>query len=133
MLQINCPFCGPRDESEFTCGGEAHISRPLAENCLSDKEFADYLFYRHNPKGLFLERWRHAAGCRRWFNIARDTHSHEIIEVYAMGSKPKTAAARKAYEQNWRRGTAAEAAARIGANPAGANPAGAKQKNRSGK
>jgi len=36
MLLINCPHCGPRDESEFSCGGEAHIARPLAENTLSD-------------------------------------------------------------------------------------------------
>ena len=67
MLQLNCPFCGLRDEAEFSCGGEAHIARPLAHNQLSDKDFADYLFLRDNPKGVFLERWRHAAGCRRWF------------------------------------------------------------------
>ena len=32
MLQLNCPFCGLRDEAEFSCGGEAHIARPLARN-----------------------------------------------------------------------------------------------------
>lgn len=73
MMLIECPFCGPRDETEFSCGGEAHIARPLAENKISDADFADYLFMRDNPKGLFLERWRHSAGCRRWFNMARDT------------------------------------------------------------
>ena len=100
MLEIKCPYCGPRDEEEFACGGEAHIPRPLAENPISDKEFADYLFYRDNPKGVFLERWRHSAGCRRWFNVVRDTVSHEIIEVYAMGQKPaKTAAAKSAYRR----------------------------------
>ena len=25
MLQINCPWCGMRAESEFTCGGEGGI------------------------------------------------------------------------------------------------------------
>ena len=59
MLQLNCPFCGLRDEAEFSCGGEAHIARPLARNQLSDKDFADYLFMRDNPKGVFLERWCH--------------------------------------------------------------------------
>ena len=93
MLLIDCPFCGPRDESEFSCGGEAHIMRPLAENSITDNEFADYLFMRDNPKGLFLERWRHSTGCRRWFNVARDTVSHEIIEIYAMAKSPRTAAA----------------------------------------
>ncbi|MEC7209016.1 MAG: sarcosine oxidase subunit delta, partial [Pseudomonadota bacterium] len=57
MLQLDCPHCGPRDEAEFSCGGEAHIARPLAENKISDREFADYLFLRDNPKGVFLERW----------------------------------------------------------------------------
>ena len=26
MLRITCPHCGPRDESEFSCGGQAHIA-----------------------------------------------------------------------------------------------------------
>ena len=51
MMLIDCPFCGPRDETEFSCGGEAHIARPLAENKISDAEFADYLFMRDNPIG----------------------------------------------------------------------------------
>ena len=111
MLIINCPHCGPREESEFACGGEAHIARPLAENSISDAEFADYLFLRDNPKGLFLERWRHSAGCRRWFNIARDTVSHEIIEVYPMGALPRKKDALATHAASWRRDTAAERAA----------------------
>ncbi|MEK9849700.1 MAG: sarcosine oxidase subunit delta [Candidatus Puniceispirillum sp.] len=111
MLLIPCPFCGPRDETEFSCGGEAHIARPLADTQISDAEFAEYLFMRDNPKGLFLERWRHSAGCRRWFNLARDTISHEIIEVYPMGKLPQSAAAKTTYGQSWRRDTAAEKAA----------------------
>ncbi len=90
MLLIDCPHCGLRDETEFACGGEAHIARPLAENAISDAEFAEYLFWRDNPKGVFLERWCHTAGCRRWFNAARDTVTHEFIEIYAMGSLPKS-------------------------------------------
>ena len=112
MMLIECPFCGPRDETEFSCGGEAHIARPLAENKISDADFADYLFMRDNPKGLFLERWRHSAGCRRWFNMARDTVSHDVVEVYPMGALPKTAAAKSAYNTSWRRDTAAERAAK---------------------
>ena len=110
MMLINCPFCGPRDEIEFSCGGEAHIARPLAENTLSDKDFAEYLFMRDNAKGVFLERWCHIAGCRRWFNMARDTVSHEIIEIYPIGALPKNTSARSAYEKNQRRLSAAEKA-----------------------
>ena len=25
MFIINCPYCGERDQTEFSCGGEAHI------------------------------------------------------------------------------------------------------------
>ena len=28
MLLIKCPYCGERDQSEFTNGGEAHVTRP---------------------------------------------------------------------------------------------------------
>ena len=112
MMLIECPFCGPRDETEFSCGGEAHIARPLAENKISDADFADYLFMRDNPKGLFLERWRHSAGCRRWFNMARDTVSHDVVEIYPMGTLPKTAAAKSVYNTSWRRDTLAEQAAK---------------------
>lgn len=84
MLLIPCPWCGERDESEFHCGGESHIARPTNAETLSDAEWADYLYMRDNPKGLLFERWHHSSGCRRWFNVARDTVTHEIHAVYRM-------------------------------------------------
>jgi heterotetrameric sarcosine oxidase delta subunit len=88
VLLISCPWCGPRDESEFSCGGEAHIPRPHDPAAMSDAAWADYLFARSNPKGLHRERWVHAHGCRRWFNVERDTRTHEIMCVYEMGAPP---------------------------------------------
>jgi len=88
MMLIDCPFCGPRAELEFTCGGESHIARPVGQAAMSDAEWADYLFMRKNPKGLQYERWNHARGCRRWFNLARDTVTHRISKVYKMGEQP---------------------------------------------
>ena len=44
MFIINCPFCGERDQSEFSSGGEAHIVRPKQPTELSDDEWAEYLF-----------------------------------------------------------------------------------------
>lgn len=85
MLLIPCPWCGPRDEVEFTCGGEAHIVRPANPDALSDEAWADYLFMRTNPKGPMAECWVHTHGCRRWFNVVRDTVSHRILHVYRMG------------------------------------------------
>ena len=45
---------------------------------------------RTNRKGLNLERWVHTHGCRRWFNVARDTVTHRIEAVYGMGEAPPT-------------------------------------------
>ncbi len=88
MLLIDCPWCGPREEVEFHCGGQAHIERPADPAKLSDEQWADFLFMRDNPKGAFAERWMHAAGCRRWFNVRRDTVTHEIVAVYRIGEPP---------------------------------------------
>jgi heterotetrameric sarcosine oxidase delta subunit len=85
MLLIPCPWCGPRDETDFRCGGQAHIVRPADPERLSDAQWADYVFMRDNPKGLFAERWQHAAGCRRWFNAIRNTVTHDIVAVYKPG------------------------------------------------
>ena len=88
MLLIDCPYCGPRAETEFHCGGEAHVRRPDAPEAASDDAWRDYLFIRKSPRGLHLERWHHLHGCQRWFNVARDTISDTILAVYPMGSPP---------------------------------------------
>ena len=88
MLLIDCPYCGRRDELEFSCGGEAHIARPLDPDALDDEQWADYLFMRTNPRGAHLERWCHIQGCRRWFNVRRDTVSHAITAVYGATDPP---------------------------------------------
>lgn len=85
MLQINCPYCGCRDEIEFRCGGESHIKRPSPE--VTDVVWGDYLFNRDNPVGIHLERWLHTYGCGLWFNVARHTVTHEILAVYEMGGR----------------------------------------------
>ena len=88
MLLIKCPWCGEREQSEFGYGGEAHIARPAEPAELSDQEWGEYVFFRDNPKGLHRERWVHAFGCRRWFNMVRDTVSGEIHGCYAPGEAP---------------------------------------------
>ncbi|WP_299439517.1 sarcosine oxidase subunit delta [uncultured Rhodospira sp.] len=88
MLLIECPWCGPREEPEFHYGGQAHVARPADPAALSDAEWAEYVFMRDNTKGPFAERWCHSAGCRRWFNVLRDTVSHRVLAVYRMGEAP---------------------------------------------
>ena len=65
------------------------ISRaPARPDAASDADWADYLFMRSNPKGRFRERWHHSAGCRRWFNVERDTATNVIAAVYRMDEIP---------------------------------------------
>ena len=85
MFLIRCPNCGERDLSEFSYGGEAHIARPTASETMSDTEWAGYVFLRSNPKGILAERWNHQAGCRRWFNMLRNTATDDILAVYRIG------------------------------------------------
>ena len=85
MLLIPCPWCGPRDEVEFRYGGQAHLAYPSDPESLSDEEWADYLFMRDNPRGWWSERWMHAAGCRRWFDLTRNTATNEIGPSYEAG------------------------------------------------
>jgi sarcosine oxidase, subunit delta len=85
MLIINCPNCGPRPELEFRYGGEAHVPRPAATDGLDDDVVADRLYMRSNPKGIHLERWRHAHGCGKFFNAVRDTVSDFFLATYRIG------------------------------------------------
>lgn len=84
MLRIECPYCGLRDEPEFSFGGESHIARPGPG--AGDAEWANYLFFRENPKGDHAERWCHSFGCGQWFNVVRDTVTHEIKATYPITS-----------------------------------------------
>lgn len=87
MLLINCPYCGPRPEVEFRGGGEAHIARPSQPATMDDQAWAEFLFYRTNPKGVHAERWLHIHGCARWFNALRDTVSDRILATYRAGER----------------------------------------------
>lgn len=88
MLQLNCPWCGPRDETEYHYGGQAHVPYPENPSALTDEEWAQYLFFRDNPKGPFAERWAHTVGCRRWFNVVRDTRTYQVLAVYTSTDVP---------------------------------------------
>ncbi len=93
MFLIRCPNCGDRDMAEFGYGGEAHIARPPASEGMSDPEWAGYVFHRTNPKGVHAERWNHQAGCRRWFNVLRNTATDDILAVYKIGEpRPEVSA-----------------------------------------
>ena len=78
MILIPCPWCGERDETEFSYGGQAGVPYPADPAALSNEEWARFLFFRDNPRGASHERWVHTHGCRRWFELTRNTVTHEI-------------------------------------------------------
>lgn len=81
MLTVTCPVCGvPACETELAAGGEAHLKRFGPGS--TDDQFEEYLFMRPNVRGVHFERWRHAAGCGKWFLAARDTATLEVFGTY---------------------------------------------------
>jgi len=87
MLLIPCPWCGPRDETEFSYGGEPQNPPSSDHHLLSDDQWADYLFMRNNVRGVHLEQWSHSAGCRRWFYVERNTVTNRISAVFEIGKQ----------------------------------------------
>ncbi len=85
MFLIHCPWCGERDQTEFSCHGEAHIARPIRPHELTEDEWGDYVFFRTNPKGVHYERWVHSHGCRRWLNAIRHTATDHFYATYKHG------------------------------------------------
>lgn len=86
MLLIRCPFCEmDRPEIEFRYAGEAHLDRPEGHPNETDEAWSAFLYTRANPRGVHAERWRHAAGCGRYFNALRHTVSDRFLVVYKPG------------------------------------------------
>ena len=77
MLLIPCPYCGPRNQIEFTYGGDATIKRPAID--APESEWYEFVYLRANPCGPLDELWLHSAGCRIWFKVRRDTRTHDIL------------------------------------------------------
>ena len=84
MQLFSCPFCGPRDETEFHFGGEAGNLRPEGADVPANR-WASYLYLRDNPKGTTREVWVHAS-CGEFFVMERDTVSHEVEASTALGN-----------------------------------------------
>ena len=80
MIRIDCPWCGVRDHSEFTYGGDGTLTRPDPETATID-DWNDYIYLRDNPRGRHTELWHHTQGCRQWLSVVRDTLTHEVFEV----------------------------------------------------
>ena len=78
MIRIPCPYCGERDHSEFSYGGDASIDYPPLDAPAED--WLRAVFQRENPCGMQSETWQHTHGCRMWLVVERDTVSHVISD-----------------------------------------------------
>jgi methylglutamate dehydrogenase subunit B len=80
-VRISCPYCGERGNEEFSYLGDATPVRPDPAKPDAEKNFADYVYLRDNPRGLHRELWYHGAGCHAWLVVTRNTLTHEIMNV----------------------------------------------------
>ena len=78
-MRLPCTHCGERDSGEFAYYGDATLKRPDGLGPDEMEAFVDYAYRRDNPAGPHRELWYHAAGCRSWIVVARDTRTHEIF------------------------------------------------------
>lgn len=76
MMLMPCPYCGPRNATEFHYVGER---RPRPDpNDTTPAGWRGYLYLRRNPAGWTFETWVHRAGCRRYLSVERHTVTNEV-------------------------------------------------------
>ena len=86
MQMFPCPFCGPRDETEFAYVGEPK-ARPEPAEAVSDASWADYLYINANPKGVAREIWLHLT-CMEMFAMTRDTATNAVLAAETLRRAP---------------------------------------------
>ena len=82
MMQITCPHCGLRAQSEFVF--ERTVDSVVTLDATPEDAMAA-LFTRGNPRGDDDEIWRHTFGCRAWMVIIRHRVTNEITAIRAVG------------------------------------------------
>ncbi len=79
MKIMNCPLNGPRNISEFVCGGEV-VTHPDPHAC-SDDEWTEFVLFENNAAGVVREWWYHVPTAY-WFIAERHTVTDEIVRTY---------------------------------------------------
>ena len=79
-MLIACPYCGPRDSSEFSYQGDATRQRPDPAST-DQAAWNAYVYDRINTAGDHREFWQHAGGCRAHLVVVRNTLTHHISSV----------------------------------------------------
>lgn len=83
MQVFDCPFCGPRNETEYHFVAEAGKVRPDTTKEIGDTEWASYLYTQRNKKGHVREVWMHLT-CSELFLIERDSVTMEVLGTTAL-------------------------------------------------
>jgi methylglutamate dehydrogenase subunit B len=83
MHLITCPWCGTRDQAEFTYRGDATLTRPDPTAADAPDTFFEFTYLRTNPMGWHTEWWHHTGGCRQWVKVVRNTLTHAIAATGA--------------------------------------------------
>jgi len=81
-MRLTCPFCGERGVEEFAYAGDASLTRPAPG--ADQAEWVEFVYMRKNPAGVHRELWYHAAACRQFVKLERDTRTHEILATSAI-------------------------------------------------
>lgn len=76
MILLPCPYCGPRNVSEFRYVGEVSERPDPSETGI--EEWRSFLYMRDNPAGWTTETWFHSAGCRQHLVAERHTVTNEV-------------------------------------------------------
>lgn len=83
MQVFPCPFCGPRNETEFHFMAEAGKVRPDTTQAINDAQWAAYLHSQRNEKGTVREVWMHLP-CQELFIMERDSVTMEVLGLTAL-------------------------------------------------
>ncbi len=86
VIVLQCPWCGPRNVSEFHSLGEV-VDRPDPSTA-NRWEWRSYLYLRRNPAGRVHERWFHRAGCRRTSTPSATLATTPVFATWRLGHEP---------------------------------------------
>jgi heterotetrameric sarcosine oxidase delta subunit len=81
MILLPCPWCGPREATEFAHVGE--VSTRPDPGSATPAQWRGYLYLRANPCGWTTETWYHRMGCRRFITVQRHTETNEVRQARA--------------------------------------------------
>jgi heterotetrameric sarcosine oxidase delta subunit len=81
MILLPCPWCGPREATEFAHVGE--VSARPDPGSATPAQWRGYLYLRANACGWTTETWYHRMGCRRFITVQRHTETNEVRQARA--------------------------------------------------